>query len=232
MKFISALTSVLLAVSPSALADSFSYSLSLAPEATEGSGFGNSLLYSQGGLDLTVSAFSDVRYEGTLSAAQVLRYQTGLGVSNPGEGVNSGSPQHQLDNEYSWDFMLFEFSGPVDLQSLRVDPFGEFDRDVIYFAGYFNRPLDLLGVETTELETLFPVYGESFNRPSSEALTVNLKADGVNTLLIAGPRQSGKPDYYKVQGIKGEISPIPEPTHATLLLLGGALLALRRKRAC
>ena len=42
--------------------------------------------------------------------------------------------------------MLFQFSVPVDVTSVRIDPFDTWDRDVSYLLGNAGIPLNLTGV--------------------------------------------------------------------------------------
>ncbi len=48
----------------------------------------------------------------------------GLGVCSSGDSNNCPSPQHQVDNNKSYEFVLFQFSTPVDLSSITLGNFG------------------------------------------------------------------------------------------------------------
>ena len=71
--------------------------------------------------------------------AWIQRFSTGLGVCNRLEGsisscVNTGVA-HQVDNVGQQDLVLFLFDSPQALQSLTIDPYGVWDRDVSFWVG-------------------------------------------------------------------------------------------------
>lgn len=66
-------------------------------------------------------------------------WATGLGVCSLTKPC--GNPSHQVDNAGQREYVLFRFSAPVDPISVRIDPFGTYDRDVSYWTGNIALPL-------------------------------------------------------------------------------------------
>ena len=194
-----------------------------------GSGFGNALDFG----DMTATAWATTGVSGgtgyDLNNAQVLRFNTGLGVCNRSEGANCSNPAHQVDNFGDDDYVLFLFDQQMDFDNIVIDPFGTWDRDVTYWIADVTNPIDLAGMDPDALD--FPgstVFGDptfQYAGPSNQPLSINLSGTG-NALLFAAQADIG--DYYdddrfKITSLTATaVVPVP----AAVWLFGSGLLGL------
>ena len=107
----------------------FSFTGSQGGSYGEGSN-GNVRTFVSGGVTLSASAWGYTygSSDNALQNAALGRWSTGLGACNRSESC--GSPVHQVDNSGADDWVLFTFSEAVDVTSIRIDPYGTYDRDV------------------------------------------------------------------------------------------------------
>jgi hypothetical protein len=202
-----------------------------------GSGYGNERTFTSGDVTVTASAWGLSSLSSTFVAGQLGRANSvGLWACNASEGLNCPSPQHQIDNSYGYDFILFEFSTPVDPSSITIKSYNSADLDVSYWLGG-GKDLSLAGVSYANLSSLF-ASGHLFSdsNPNSAGRTVSLVNDGGVNALLVGARVGGDryKDYFKLSALSVDtVSDVPEP--GTFLLSGAALAALgligRRKRS-
>jgi hypothetical protein len=199
--------------------------------SSTGSGFGNVRTFTTGGVTVTATAFGLTGTGGTLETAESGRWGTGLGICNQEEGAGCGDPAHQVDNAGPQDFMLFTFSHALEGLSIKIDPWGTWDRDVTYYMGLATLPLNLNGLSLSGLNALGlagPTNSDS--SVSSDIRTITLTPGAANALLI-GARLGSDADRYtdrfKIKSLSGSIAPednpVPEPS--TMVLLGSALAA-------
>jgi len=203
-----------------------------------GSGFGNVRTYSSGGLTLTATAWSVTGNNNTTFQNSQLGWYSGngLGVCNRNEDTGCDSPEHQVDNYGSYDFVLFQFSLPIDPLTITIRGFGseqglENDKDVTYFLGNLTSG-NLTGKTLGDL-TANPLNLTAFNDSgavSPNPRTVNIQGGSANAILFgASVASTDRDDFFKIQSMT--VSNAPEP--GTMVLLGGALIAfsgyLRRK---
>jgi hypothetical protein len=227
---------VLLGVSCAVAANAtpFAFDFASSGGTVSGTGFSLTRTYQMAGVTVKVTAFGLTGDSNTtFQQGQLGQFNTyGLGVCDQKEGVNCNSPEHRVDNHNWADFVLFEFSNPVNLSSMSFKNVYN-DSDTTYYYG--NLTASVSGKTLGQLAGigLTGVQNNDSNISSGDR-TFNLNINGpVNALLIGGRVGTGKDyndDYFKISGLAGSTG-VPEP--ATLSLMGGALLALgliRRKK--
>lgn len=188
---------------------------------------GNSRSFTSGGITVTATAWS---YNGSFQDARLGQWSTGLGVCADGEGSCS-TPDHQVDNAGTDDYVLFRFSAPVDPLTVRIDPYGTWDRDVSYFVGNVASSLDLENKQYSDLAGLgFSSIFNSNGTASSNYRDVSISNPfAVNALLFGakylGENDSSYTDRFKITLMTGSTS-VPEPSSMLLLALGMGVIGL------
>lgn len=210
-----------------------------------GSGtYGNNRTFTSGGVTLTVSAWGYTygSNDNALESAALGRWSTGLGVCNRSEDCTS--PQHQVDNVGIDDWVLFVFSEPIDITTVRIDPYGTYDRDVSYWTGNVTTPINLTGVRysstlPTDLADLgFTERRDQTYSSSGSPLNVPITTGYVNAMLFGARIEpdSTAGDRFKIASLTGDfrVPPPPPPPPSVpepsaLLLMGAGLVFAGRK---
>lgn len=200
---------------------------------------GNALSFTSGGVKVSATAWS---YNGSFQNARLGQWGTGLGVCADLEGY-CNTPDHQVDNAGTDDYVLFLFSAQVDPSTVRIDPYGTWDRDVSYWVGNVDSSLDSQG--NLRLNSLAgTMYGglTGLRFTSNDPFNSNGTTSGafrdvsiygstsVNALLFGAQRGSESSDPYytdrfKITGMTATAS-VPEPSSMLLLALGMGVIGL------
>jgi hypothetical protein len=178
----------------------------------------------------------------TFASAALGQYTAGLGVCYPTE--NCAQPEHQTDNNVYDEYVLLEFSSPVDPSSISITTTSGGDLDASYWLGGASptQNLSLTGKTVADLTSLG--FGAKNDNTSSATgsrtvdLTAGIPAGAVNKILF-GTKYGDNDDYFKIGSMAGTysapVSGVPEPSSITLLatiaLAGVGLAARRRKSA-
>lgn len=205
---------------------------------TSGTSYGNRMTFYQGAQSVRVSAWSDTGNtpQHLFESASVMRFSTGLGVCNRDEGsirkcVN-GALDHQVDNVGQHDLVLFLFDSPQAMQSVTIDPYGVWDRDVSFWVGTVASSINLSGANFGTLGALgFGEQVNSLNSPGEAPLSVSLRGMIGNALLVGGLYPfDGSADRFKIRSLNTIPAPVvPVPAAAWLFLSAlGSLAGLRR----
>jgi hypothetical protein len=171
------------------------------------------------GVTVTATALS---HNGSFQAANLGRWSSGLAVCYMCEmsgGCQSG--EHQADNNSGFDVVLFEFSGPVDVDPLsaRIRTTNGNDLDVSYWTGTGATPTG--------------ISGGSVSDGSGTVRTVDLTS-GIADWLLFGAQVGESNDGFKITSliIDTYTREVPEPASMLLFGAGGlATLVARRRRA-
>jgi len=201
---------------------------------TSGSSYGNRVTFSQGLESLGATAWSNTGNapQYLFETAALGRFSTGLGVCNRDEGsvtaCISGSLLHQVDNLSQQDLVLFLFDSPEAMQSLTIDPFGVWDRDVSFWVGTVSPTVSLSGSTFGTLAALgFGPQVNSFNSAGEATLTIGLGGLVGNALLVGALHPAdGTPDRFKIRSLVTTVPTSVVPVPAALWLFVSALGAL------
>lgn len=212
------------------------------PASGSGSGYGNVWTFSQSGTRVAVSGWGNTggsNKHPTFQSAYVGRFSTGLGVCNRDEksiaSCINGGLLHQVDNSSEQDLLLFSLDAPMVLQSITIDPYGEWDRDVSWWIGNLATGQGLSGKGFGNLGTLgFGDQVNALNTVGEGPLTINLGNVIGNALLFGAHYPfNSQVDRFKVRSLNVAPAPtVPVPGAAWLFVSGLAALAgVRRIRA-
>lgn len=229
--------------------------------AVVGSGYGNAFRYTfmvdGEEVNLQVTGWSINTSANKVQRAEVAEYAGGLGVIN-NYGTDSSSPQHTVDNQNGYDFLVFQFDRAVDIDSFSIGwAYSDTDATIRYgdLGTEWNtlpHASPLLNTSVGNFTTLFPntvnVLGD--DDIGTRDIPVD---DTANTWVISAlnPVESyttcqqgrnGKKnctttngyDYFKVNGIwVSAPTAVPEPASWMMMIGGigfaGASLRQRRK---
>ena len=192
---------------------------------------GNTLSFSStpGGATVTASAWY-LDGNGTFQKATLGQYSAGLGVCYPGE--NCTQPDHQVDNSGYDEYVLFQFSKPVDPSSMNIASTSGGDTDVSYWLGGNAGNLNLTGLTTSLTGLGFGTRNDNTSTSTTSRtvdLTTGVPAGSVNAILF-GAKYGDTNDFFKIAGMGGTGAPaVPEPS-SVILLFTATVLGLRLSR--
>lgn len=208
---------------------------------TNGKSYGNRLTIAQGAEKLRVTAWSNTANapQDGFEAAYLRAFATGLGVCNRDEGsitscINSDL-SHQVDNVSQADLVLFLFDSSQVMQSLTIDPYGVWDRDVSFWVGTVSPGVSLSGSTFSTLAALgFSGQMNSYNSAGEAPLTLSLGGLMGNALLVSALHPAdGSADRFKIRSLvtaPTTTTVVPSPAAAWLFVSAiGSLAGLRRR---
>jgi hypothetical protein len=174
---------------------------------SEGS-VGNERTFTAGGITVTANAWS---YGSSFQEARLGQWSTGIAVCGVPETCSN--PAHQVDNVGQHEFVLLRFSSPIDPLTVRIDPYGTYDRDVSYWTGNVNPSLDLTGKSYSDLASLGFLGRIDNNGTTSDSYRdVSItNSSSVNALLFGAKYNgaSGGEDRFKITKMSGGTVPVP-----------------------
>ncbi len=216
--------------------------------------WGNSLVFSSGGISVTASAFAETGTESPSASgwylfqtAQIYRWSTGLGICNRVEGLASSTcsdTEHEVDTVGRDDLLVFVFNQNVNVESITVDPYNSSgsdpnDRDITYWVGNLAS-MPALTTQTFDSLSAMPTFTETLNPATSgfDPLTHTLTGTG-NVLLVSGDYSNrscknvdvttnSECEAYKIRDIT--VSAVPVPAAAWLFGSALGLLGAARRR--
>ena len=194
---------------------------------------GNSMTFTSNGVKVTVTAWY-ANGNDTLMSATLGQYSSGLGVCYTGENC-TGSSQ-QVDNNGNDEFLLFQFSAPINPTSITLNSPTNGGLGVSYWLGSTaNQSIDLTNMNmTTSLSTLG--FGSQITGTGGTGSigTVNFggaPTTSVNAILF-GAQYGYSGDNFDVYSLSGTPvgGDVPEPASIFLLFtVAVAGLGLRRR---
>lgn len=214
-------------------------------------GLGNSRTYQSGGpnsVALRATAWSDTGASNpgvgnNFEAAPLRRWSGGFGVQNRFSN-DSQSPEHAVDNNNNFDFVVFELDRAVNLSSVTMNEYGTGDSDITVWVGNtdsdFSTQLDLAGMSFDDLDNTL-TRDENYVNDGSPR-TAYFDEDGNlfgNVIIVAAtllPTYNGVKDYFKIKKLAGGYDAAPpstqisEPGTLAVVAFGLAGICFVRRR--
>jgi hypothetical protein len=175
----------------------------------------------------------------------------GIGVCSVGDAGYSSSgggctaPDHQVDDSGSYEFILFTFSTPVDINTITLANFGGGPLSALDIS-YWVNPSSLTTIPPAATNVLCGGGGGAGSCPTVEGngggIGVGSLTDTINTVnvttLLVGADTGDTDTYFKIQGLGGVTDYVhtatPEPATFGMFgfaLVGLGLIARKRKQS-
>lgn len=239
-----------LAASP-ASATTFVFPLSSATQISNSSGTdGNSRVFKA----VTGTEQINVRVTGWSFDGSRIRdsyvglFSAGLGVTS-GDDNGGAQGQHTIDNEGRWDFLIFQFDTPVNLDQAKFTPFKITDRwsnrrnsgdtDATVGLGSASIPwTQQLALDDTPITSLSEIFSGGFITTTA-GTTTNTRTiyagDAYSGLWLIGAATTNtdKLDSFKLSNLAvtvASVSAVPEPTTWALMILGLGMIGFSMRR--
>ena len=209
---------------------------------------GDTLTYTSGGITVTETAWyvSNTSSSTKFATAAVDAYNTlGLGVCNAGQGANCASPYHQIDNSSGVEFVLLQFSTPVNVSQIDLYDYQAIGSQANVNMTYYTAQTALSTMSTnTTLGSLGT--GTTVNTPCpgnncvGVVTTDNVSTGTVSYLLIGAsvPDSGTTVDEFKLNGVVVSTA-IPEPSTfwmmlglSATILIGRTVVSRKRQSLC
>ncbi len=196
--FTASSTALTLSSGPVGPADYFYFSGNSYTDGTDG----NIRTSSAGSVSVNASAFSRDKSSGAWAPAFLGSYSGGLGVTDSSEG-SGGSSMHTVDNVGRDNYVLFEFSESVIIDSVTLGYVVD-DSDLSIWIGTLSAPFNN-HVQLNDAVLASLGFNEINTTESSSARTANINAGNVagNVLVVAAWTGDTSPeDRFKLQKLK------------------------------
>ena len=197
-----------------------------------------------GGVKVRISAWSlsGTSGAGTISKSAIQQYSSGLGAVSAGESTSNNT--HTIDNQYSRDFLLFQFDQSVSLLDAKLTPFavGGSAKDTDFTVGRgttgspWTTQMNLTGVNSAGLMTLLSGGINNYNGPNVTSVQALNPSGGYGNVWIVGAsfNNRGTIDAFKFSALRVATAlPVPESSTWMMMIVGiGAVgTTLRRKKS-
>ncbi|MGK7941648.1 MAG: SdrD B-like domain-containing protein, partial [Crocosphaera sp.] len=161
---------------------------------------GNIRTFSAGDVQVNASAFSRDEH-GNWEEAFLGSFSTGLGVTDTSEG-DGGNGLHRVDNVYRDNYVLFEFSEEVVVDSTFLDSVGD-DSDITYWVGNKDNAFNDHNTLDDELLNSLEFSADNNGGSSSRWADINNGEVNGNLLVIAASISDHTPDdRFKIKELE------------------------------
>lgn len=189
------------------------------------SGVGNACTFDEYGYTLTARAYSTTNSSGSgaFEKATLTRYSGGLGVRNPDDRNEGGSPHHALDDRGRDEMIVFENNTPgYSFTGFEIG-WRQNDSDISAWVGTLASDFDFTGTKFSDLAGMGFTRSSFLNVPKNTTQSIGSVP---GNYLILAPRDDSNSEYVKISGISGstpaQVTQVSEPS--MLALFGIALI--------
>ncbi len=199
--------------------------------ATCSGGVGNSCTFTESGHTLKAHAYSTTNNSGSgaFEKATLTVWSGGLGVKNPDQSNESGSPHHALDDDGRDELIVFENNYPGYAFTGFEIGWRRSDSDISAWVGSLSANYDFTGVKFSDLTGLGFTKADFSNVPTN---TLRSLGSLVGNYLILAPSDDSNSEYVKISQISGQTpTRISEPGIVALFGIAFVGFWLNRRRS-